>query len=97
MTLTVVCATMLAAMTCRQLKNEHEASSHASIMETLQSMDQVSTFSSIYNSGACLNSDTTDIKFLFETLSDMAETAVKTSILCSEPSVILFLICKRHV
>lgn len=85
MSLTVVCATMLAAMTCKQLKTEHEASSNSSIISTLQSMNEVSAYSNSYKSGACLNADTSDIKSLFESLSDMAEAAVKASILCSEP------------
>lgn len=48
-------------------------------------MNEVSAYSNSYKSGACLNADTSDIKSLFESLSDMAEAAVKASILCSEP------------
>lgn len=85
MSLTVVCATMLAAMTCKQLRREHEASlsNSTDIMATLQSMNEVTALSK--KPEACLiEGDTTDIKFLFDRLSKMAKAAIKTSVLCSK-------------
>lgn len=85
MSLTVVCATMLAAMTCKQLRLEHKASlsNSSDIMATLQSMNEATALSKKPEASP-IDGNTTDIKFLFDSLSKMAEAAMKSSIMCSK-------------
>ena len=88
MSLTVVCATMLAAMTCKQLKKDHEMSNNDDILITLKSMNENHTESNNTNKleGESINvsdEDTTDMKSLLESLSAIADDAIKSSIWCT--------------
>jgi len=88
MSLTVVCATMLAAMTCKQLRKDHQASSNKDIHATLNSVTADHPF---YKAkGAELDGqikqfdgEVTDTKPLFLKLSELAESAIKSSIWCT--------------
>lgn len=97
MSLTVVNATMLATMTCRQLRKEHEGSSNKSISLTLKSLSNVArTVKPINNAGAMegegkgvteveehATSAISDTTSLFQALSDLADDAIKSSIWCT--------------
>jgi hypothetical protein len=87
MSLTVVNATMLAAMTCKQLRKEHEKSSKKTIADTLKALSKadsgLETIEEAMEIDEEAASATSDTKTLFQTLSDISEDAIKSSIWCT--------------
>ncbi|KAL7533584.1 hypothetical protein ACHAXR_005329, partial [Thalassiosira sp. AJA248-18] len=91
MSLTVVCATMLGAMTCKQLRKDHEESMEDSIFNTLQSIctsESLRTSTRVSSAKSEIQvmageGDTTDTKSLFYNLAGKAEAAIMSSIWCT--------------
>ena len=87
MSLTVVCACTLAAMTCKQLKRDHESSLNDDILETLKAINEKPAVSleakSEVKANAVEGGSTTDAKALFQTLSEVATSAINSSIWCT--------------
>ena len=87
MSLTVVNATLLAAMTCHQLRLEHKKSGKT-ISATLSSIPNIpppnkANDENPMETGSAAPADFTDTKALFRDLSNIANDAIKSSIWCT--------------
>ena len=89
MSLTVVNATMLAAMTCHQLRLEHKKMGKKSISATLSAMPNIPPPTKANDNENAMEIDSnmssgfTDTKALFCDLSNLANDAIKSSIWCT--------------
>ena len=87
MSLTVVNAAMLAAMTCKQLRVEHKRSVKKSIHATLESLSKltrpIDSDKDSNDMGIERHLISTYTKSLFQELSNLAHEAIKSSIWCT--------------
>lgn len=90
MSLTVVNATMLAAMTCKQLRVEHQRLGKKKIPDTLKWLSSKGTPSTETTNDSeameverDLTATSSDTKTLFKELSELANEAIKSSIWCT--------------
>jgi len=86
MSLTVVSATLLAAMTCKQLRKNHEESMNDHIIKTLKSINErpaVTSSEKLVEQTMVIEGDTEDTTTLFNNLAEVADAAIKSSIWCT--------------
>ena len=89
MSLTVVCATMLAAVTCKQLRKDHERSMDNNIAETLREINKGAptlaslASKSVSDEAVPTKQDIVDTKTLFSNLAEISEAAITSSIHCT--------------
>ena len=87
MSLSVVCATLLGAMTCKQLREDHNQSNADDILATLDSFatKDIKPQPAPKNPHQLMITDktVTDTKSLFKNLTKLAKAAIQSSILCT--------------
>lgn len=92
MSLTVINATILAAMTCAQLRTEHENTGKKNISDTLKLLSKNVNQTEAASDGSSMeidqdsvhtSSSSSDSKTLFQDLSELASEAIKSSIWCT--------------